>query len=314
MDGFTSYILHEQYKKVQELGDTLSNISESIDWEPFRVIISRLYKDNKEKGGRPHFDEILMIKVLVLQQLYGLSDYDIERHIYDRISFWRFLGGPKELPDRSTIWLFRERLKDNDSLVLIWAELQCQLDNMGYEIIRGVMQDATFITSDPGHAKADKPRGEEAKTRRSKDGTWSKKGNHSYFGLKLHTLVDKETQFIRSIATSTASLHDSQVDLSDKGQTVYRDKGYFGVEPRASMDKTMDRATRNHPLSCKQKRRNRAISRIRSLVELPYAVVKRVFKGGHVLVTTVERVHVKNVFSCFAYNLYRLKSIQKCAQ
>ena len=126
--------------------------------------------------------------------------------------------------------------------------------------------------------------------------------------------MDKETQFIRSIATSTASLHDSQVDLSDKGHTVYRDKGYFGVEPRASMDKTMDRATRNHPLSCKQKRRNRAISRIRSLVELPYAVVKRVFKGGHVLVTTVERVHVKNVFSCFAYNLYRLKSIQKCAQ
>lgn len=255
-----------------------------------------------------------MVKILVLQQLYGLSDYDTERHIYDRISFWRFLGCPKDLPDRSTIWLFRERLKDNDSLDSLWTELQYQLDNLGYEVIRGVMQDATFITADPGHAKADKPRGNEAQTRRLKDGSWSKKGNSSYFGYKLHTLVDKENQFIRSVATSTASLHDSQVDLSEQGQTVYRDRGYFGVEPKASMDKTMDKATRNHPLSCKQIRRNRAISRIRSLVERPYAVLKRVFKGGHVLVTTVERVHVKNVFSCFAYNLYRLKSVQKCAQ
>jgi len=33
------------------------------------------------------------------------------------------------------------------------------------------MQDATFITSDPGHAKADKPRNNEVLTRRSKEGT-----------------------------------------------------------------------------------------------------------------------------------------------
>ena len=33
------------------------------------------------------------------------------------------------------------------------------------------MQDATLITADPGHAKADKPRGNEALTRRSKEGT-----------------------------------------------------------------------------------------------------------------------------------------------
>ena len=39
----------------------------------------------------------------------------------------------------------------------------------------GIMQDATFITSDPGHAGKDRPRGDEAKTRRSKDGAWAKR-------------------------------------------------------------------------------------------------------------------------------------------
>ncbi|QXO94258.1 IS5 family transposase [Methanospirillum purgamenti] len=311
VDNFSTFIFREEYEKYKKLGDTLSNISDSIDWERFRVIISPLYKDNKNDGGRPHLDEIVMIKTLVLQHLYGLSDYEIERNIYDRMSFRHFLGFPDTIPDRSTIWLFRERLINSNCLDLIWEELQHQIDKLGFGIHRGVIQDATFITTDPGHAKKDKPRGDEALTRRSKEGTWSKKGNNSYFGYKMHTLVDKEFMIIREVGTSTASLHDSQIDLTEPGQTVYRDKGYFGVKPNASMDKTMHRATRDHPLSCKEKRRNKAISRIRSLGELPYAVMKRIFKGGHVLVTTIERVHVKNIFSCFSYNLYRLKSVQK---
>lgn len=311
VDNFSTFIFREEYEKYKKLGDTLSNISDSIDWERFRVIISPLYKDNKNDGGRPHLDEIVMIKTLVLQHLYGLSDYEIERNIYDRMSFRHFLGFPDTIPDRSTIWLFRERLINSNCLDLIWEELQHQIDKLGFGIHRGVIQDATFITTDPGHAKKDKPRGDEALTRRSKEGTWSKKGNNSHFGYKMHTLVDKEFMIIREVGTSTASLHDSQIDLTEPGQTVYRDKGYFGVKPNASMDKTMHRATRDHPLSCKEKRRNKAISRIRSLGELPYAVMKRIFKGGHVLVTTIERVHVKNIFSCFSYNLYRLKSVQK---
>lgn len=311
MDNFSTYIFREEYEKYKHLGDSLSNISDSIDWERFREIISPLYKDNKKDGGRPHLDEIVMIKTLILQHLYGLSDYEIERNIYDRMSFRHFLGFPDTIPDRSTIWLFRERLINSNCLDLIWEELQHQIDNLGFGIHRGVIQDATFITTDPGHAKKDKPRGDEALTRRSKEGTWSKKGNNSYFGYKMHTLVDKEFMIIREVGTSTASLHDSQIDLTEPGQTVYRDKGYFGVKPNASMDKTMHRATRDHPLSCKEKRRNKAISRIRSLGELPYAVMKRIFKGGHVLVTTIERVHVKNIFSCFSYNLYRLNSVQK---
>ena len=138
------------------------------------------------------------------------------------------------------------------------------MDKLRFGIQRGVIQDATFITADPGHAKKDKPRGDEALTRRPKEGTWSKIGNNSYFGFKIHPLVDKEHILIREVRTSTASLHDSQIDLSAPGQTIYRDKGYFGVKPNASMDKTMHRASRNHPLSCKEKRRNKAISRVRS--------------------------------------------------
>ena len=54
------------------------------------------------------------------------------------------------------------------------------------------MQDASFITSDLGHAKKDRPRGDEAKTWLRKNGAWAKKGAKSYFGYKLHGAMDEE--------------------------------------------------------------------------------------------------------------------------
>jgi transposase, IS5 family len=310
MSGFGDYFLDQEYQKTVELGNKLGEIRDIIDWEKFRPILSDMYHDNDVIGGRPHHDEILMIKMLILAGWHGLSDYEVELLAIDRLSFRHFLGYPDKIPDRSTIWLFKEKLTSKGKIHLIWDELQRQLDEQGYTIKRGTIQDASIITSDPGHAPADKPRGDAAKTRRSQDGSWVKKGNKSQFGYKLHSIIDKEHQFIRRFDTTTASVHDSRVDLSQKGETVYRDKGYFGSVPFASMDKTMKRSVRGHPISTKDKRRNRAISRVRSLVERPFAVIKRVFHSGHLMVTTHLRVHARMLFACFSYNLFNLVSIR----
>jgi IS5 family transposase len=53
-----------------------------------------LYSNNGGKGGRPDYDEVLMIKMLVLQQWHGLSDPELERQVNDRISFRKFLDFP----------------------------------------------------------------------------------------------------------------------------------------------------------------------------------------------------------------------------
>jgi len=311
MGGFGDYFLHQEYSKIAGLGNKLGEIRDIIDWEKFRPLLVDMYRDNDETGGRPHYDEVLMIKMLVLAGWHGLSDYEVELLAHDRLSFRHFLGYPERIPDRSTVWMFRERLIENGKIHRIWDELQRQLEEKGYSLKRGVIQDASFITSDPGHASAKKPRGDAARTRRSRDGTWAKKGSQSEFGYKLHSLIDKEYQFIRRFDTTTASTHDSQIDLSEKGETVYRDKGYFGTIPFASMDKTMKKSVRGKPLTIKEKRRNKAISRVRALVERPYAVIKRGFCAGHVMVTSVRRTHAKNLFACFSYNLYNLVTVRK---
>jgi IS5 family transposase len=286
----------------------LSQISNMIDWPPFRQILEEMYDNKTEKGGRPNCDVIMMFKILILQKWYGLSDLEVERQMADRISFMAFLGFPDPFPDSRTIWLFKQRIAESGKDELIWSELQRQLDAMGLQVKRGTMQDATFIEADPGSSK--KPRGDSAKTRRSRDGTWAKKGNETHFGYKLHQKTDIDYCLIREIETTTASLHDSQVDLSTKDEIVLRDRGYFGAEAKG-IDFTMKRRTSEKPLGELDKERNRLISILRSPGERPHAVIKRVFGMGSVLVTTVKRVNVELMVTAFAFDLFQLCTLKK---
>jgi len=266
-----------------------------------------MYDNKSEKGGRPNCDVILMFRILILQQWYGLSDLEVERQMADRISFMSFLGFPNPFPDSRTIWLFRERMAKTGKDEVVWAKLQKQLDAMGLKVKRGTIQDATFIEADPGKSK--KTSDGVAKTRHSRDGTWTKKGKKSYFGYKLHQKTDIDYGLIREIETTTAKVHDSRVDLSIKNEVVIRDRGYFGVAARGD-DFTMVRRTTDAPLSELDKERNRLISKLRSPGERPHAVIKRVFGAGRVLVTTVRRVHVKMMVTAFAFNLYQLCTLK----
>jgi IS5 family transposase len=213
--------MKQAYDRLAKLGDPLAEVNSLLDWGRFHPIADELYDNKTERGGHPNIDCVLMIKILALQQWYNLSDQRMERELTCDISFMNFLGFPETIPDSTTIWLFRERRKEKGEINAIWQELQRQLDSKGLVVKEGSIQDATFITSDPGRP-GNESRGDEARTRRSKDGTWTKKGEEFYFGYKLHNKVDVQYGLIRAIETTTASVHDSQVDLSSKDERVYR--------------------------------------------------------------------------------------------
>ncbi|GAF68444.1 unnamed protein product, partial [marine sediment metagenome] len=95
-DSFSSYPFRKAYKEVEKLGDKLARIEPLTDWEAFRPIIQPLYDNKTPKGGRPNIDEMVMVKMLVLQQWYGLSDPELERQATDRLSFRRFLSTDRQ--------------------------------------------------------------------------------------------------------------------------------------------------------------------------------------------------------------------------
>lgn len=325
---FESYILKEKYKKIRGLGDRLELMKQQIDWKPFVKIVEDAFDDNQEIGGRPHTEEVVIVRCMLLQAWYGLSDPELEFQCNDRISFQNFLGLDKSVPDFSTIWRIRDRLKERRKDVLIWRELQKQLDKKGYEIKKGVIQDATFIEADAGRKriqteKTAKKEGrkieytERQKSHIDRDGTFTAKNNQVYYGYKNHSKTDIDYHLIRDYDVTTAKAHDGDVDLVIDGDVaVYRDKGYFGKQLRADnvKDKTMKRATKSRKLNRRELLRNKAISRVRSVGERPFAVIKRVFNGDKTQVKTLERVMIKEMFKCFAYNLYQLVTLERQAQ
>jgi hypothetical protein len=82
-----------QLERLSKLGDSLEKINEMIEWEMFREpIVKRIRKVDEGQGGRPPWDEVLMFKVIMLQDWNNLSDPETEYMINDRLTFQRFLG------------------------------------------------------------------------------------------------------------------------------------------------------------------------------------------------------------------------------
>jgi IS5 family transposase len=347
MRTLIDFAIRAEYARIKALGDDLCDIGSQVDWERFRFLEPMIYKNKTSRGGRPNVDIVIMVKLLVLQRWFGLSDPELERQVADRISFRIFLDTTEVVPDFSTVWLFRERLIKSGKSKDLWQELQRQMEEKGYAVKEGSIQDATFITSDPG--KKRKKKDQEGKCKKvdqdsraiesiqvlefdkglidisiniinsqtkptrsdeepTNEGSWAKKGVKSFFGYKGHILIDTENHLIRNVETTTASLHDSQVDLGIEEIPRYADKGYDGVETRG-YDAAMKKATRGHKLGIRDILRNKRISKKRSHIERCFAVMKRAHKAGHVLVTTVARAGMKFMMSAFVYNLVQLRHL-----
>ena len=98
------------------MGDPLEKVAGAVDFEIFRPTLdTAIPREKGDKGGRPPMDNMLMFKIMLLQEWYHIADDMTEYLINDRLSFQRFLGlslGDK-VPDAKTIWLYREMLKNS---------------------------------------------------------------------------------------------------------------------------------------------------------------------------------------------------------
>jgi IS5 family transposase len=333
-----------QLEKLSKLGDPLLKINQLIDWEMFRKPIESAIRGDMSKGGRPPYDVVLMFKITMLQQWYGLSDMALEYQVNDRVSFCRFLGlefGEK-VPDGNTIWDFKEALRKNDLDKKLFDLFNKQLETKGIITHKGTIVDATFVTVSKRHTtKEDDNRlkdGQEPEDLLNKcaqrmelgeikshknvmaqtdtDARWTKKGNESYFGFKDHVKCDKDSKIITGFSVTDASVHDSQefVNLiSDSDKEINADCGYFGDPLQQEMLERhphvklhiCSRALRNTPLSDEDKLRNRTIARSRARIEHIFGYMTRFMAGLSSRVRGIERVKRDIASKNLAYNLKR---------
>jgi IS5 family transposase len=279
--------------KISRSDKLLKDIQAFVDWDKLVQICQGIYKNSKR--GRPTLPIEFSLKCLFLQYLYGLSDPALEDALIDRMSFQRFLGisFDTEIPDFSTIWRFRERLLKAKLLDKLFDAILEDLENRSLVLRRGTLIDATIVQSARKPRKNEpKPEDQEGprqgpKTRthcqQDADASHTKKGNKHYYGYKGHVGVDQSSHIIRKKAFTTASVHDSKKRselLSGDERSVFGDKGYPEDEFKRQLRQQgiycgiLDKGRRTHPLSNKQKKRNKQKNRVRNAVERVFAHFK----------------------------------------
>ena len=313
---------------LERQGNPLPKLKRLIPWESFRGDFKGLYKkerQEKRKGGRVPTDCIVMLKILVLQDMYKLSDDQAEYQVRDRLSFRDFLGlsVSDKVPDAKTIWLFRERLKDSGLLSGLFERMLSYVNAAEFRARKGQIVDASIVEvprqrnsrDENVRIKSGEPPQEwpEAK-RRQKDtqARWTKKHGRSRYGYKNHLSVDHQHKLIRSYQVTDASVHDSQVfeELLDPSNTraeVWADSAYRSAKIEAYLtgagyrSRIHRKGVRGKPLSARSKEANRKRSRHRARVEHVFA------QQGERLVRTIgkARAAVKIGLQNLVYNMRR---------
>ena len=81
----------QRVAKLKEKKPVLQRLSESIPWDSFRPLLDKGYvQERKTNAGRKRIDPLILFKMLVLQQLFNLSDEELEFQVNDRRSFEEF--------------------------------------------------------------------------------------------------------------------------------------------------------------------------------------------------------------------------------
>lgn len=286
-------------------------IEQKINWDkllaPLQKKLDSLRSD--APAGRKRHELLLIIKCFLLQTIYGLSDPRLEEEIADRRSFQIFLGlsSNDSIPDETTICRYRELFARLGMDKMLFNSFNKQLAQQNLFVGKGTIVDATLK-----QAQAT------PKSGRDTDADFTKRGAKTTYGYKGHIGVDADTTIIHSVEFTAANVHDTnRFDelLTGSEASVYADKGYANQERKHSLKRQgivcgiLEKGYRNTPLTTKQLKRNKLLSKIRNAVERPFSFMKLVLDYDRCRYYDLARNRLQFVFSAVVFNIRRMISL-----
>jgi len=333
--------LEDSYKGLDKAKDPLVFLNKYIPFEDFQPILVKAWRVSKKRrktnAGRKPWDEVLMFKLLILQQLYNLSDDQTEYQLRDRLSFMRFLGLTvgDAVPDAKTIWLYREKLGKSKAARYLFEHFADYLTQNGFRAKSGQIIDASIISVPKQRNKrAENEQIKEGKTpeewadepckmaQKDTDARWTKKHGKSYFGYKNHIGVDKRFKFVRKYAVTPANRHDSQVfrdviDPMNQSSIVWADSAYRSksceewLSDRMYLSQVHFKGNRNKPLNKQEIKQNKQRSKSRARVEHIFGFQENSMGRKMVRTIGLARAKVKIGMMNLAYNMSRLVQFRR---
>jgi len=305
----------------------LDRLGELVDWAAVGGIVGGLHAS---PYGAPSYPPLMMVKALLLQQWYGLSDPGLEEALNDRLSFRRFCGLALDepAPDHVTLNRFRNDLRVDRLDEQLFAEVGAQLDRRGLILRRGTLIDASLIpaaVNPPARPKEPlppdpdgKPASRLVKSERDPDAEWAKKGGKRYFGYKVHVGVDQHSGLIRrALVTGAAVADTTPADALVCGDeaAVFADAAYHthareaALRARNIQPHLMRRGNKHHALGDAERARNTAIGKHRGPVEQVFGRTKTTYRWARARCRGLARNTTHFLLLCTAMNLKRMAAL-----
>ena len=254
---------------------------QAIPWQRLADSIADIFPDARERQpGRPHWPLVLMIKCVMLQKWFGLSDPQLEETLRDRLSFRRFVGLSLDdaTPDETTFVVFRRRLRRaGHANTLFETTLEC-LREKDLVLQEGTLVDATIIEAPLGSKRPD------GTSTRDRAASKTYKHGRPYHGYKAHVATDKRgviTDYVFDTAKSSDHAHADHL-MRNEETAVYADGGYMSEQRRENLEARnvfcgicYRRVRGQKELTPEQKAHNRLVAGIRACVEHPFAWLRK---------------------------------------
>ncbi|HSW35220.1 MAG TPA: IS5 family transposase [Candidatus Limnocylindrales bacterium] len=213
------------YEQVVPKDHFFRKLNEMLDWRKYTQKMMRWYKGRAEYG-RPPFDPVVLLKMLLVAYLYNLSERQVEDYVNFTLPAKYFLGlGVDQFaPDHSTLSKFRERI--------ILRKRELKLEQLLAEIVQTALEkgihfgsiqvvDSTHSVADVNTTKEDNRRNRgEGPT--DPDAQWGAKGKHTvqglegtsdkrvkfFHGYKTHVSLNAENHLITSLTVTPGNAYD----------------------------------------------------------------------------------------------------------
>lgn len=300
-------------RKITKREDFLNKMESVVPWSKWVEIIRPIYPDGK-RGRRPQSIE-KMLRMMLLQTWFNLSDEGVEDAIYDSYAMRSFMNinfDDEQAPDATTLCKFRKLLVKNGIYEKIFTQVNEVLEEEHLAVHGGTIVDATIVEA--SSSKKNKEKATDAEMHSTRKGTkW-------YFGMRAHIGVDPLHGFVHSLVCTAANEAEPKVAaklLRPDDAVVYGDAAYLkmdryvndGIEREYRINRQIGTFKRHYGNSLswqEEKRLEKRKSSVRWKVEYVFHIVKDIFGWKKVKYKGIykNQCHAQMLFS--SANLYML--------
>jgi IS5 family transposase len=308
---------YSRRKRTTKREEFLNIMNEIIPWDEWVKIVEPYYPVAGKRGCQPKAIET-MLRMLLLQSWFNLSDEGIEDTIYDSYAMKRFMGIDfvnEQVPDATTLCRFRKRLTENGVQQKIFEAIHSFMDENGKIMHGGTIVDATIIEAPDSRKNAKHERDPEMHS--------VKKNTKWFFGMRIGVGVDAGTGYVHHVtgyAANMAEVKSSSELLREDDEVVYGDAAYLGMEEYVNdtvkrdyrICRNMGVYKRHHKsdLGCRIEKQMVELpkKRVRQKVEYVFHIVKDVFHWRKVRYKGIQ----KN--TAYANILFASANLYMCAK